>query len=272
MSIATILLALIFMSFPTPVQASSSKALLIQGNEHYRAGEYDLALKAYEEAKTHSPESAEIYFNIGNAHFQKGQYANARQAYEAAALRTKDPVFEARAQFNLGNTAFFEAEGMEQTDQKKAFDQFEMGIRHYKEALRMDPSLNQAAVNIEVTRLRVKTLWDIIEKPEKKVDEEQIDHQDFSEGDRQHKTDDESHRQKQEGIPEQSPEELQQQSDPLVQDSDDRQNGAQQEQKEEGNQALLQEQPEDILLEEKQNRHKRQRALSFKQQSVEKDW
>jgi tetratricopeptide (TPR) repeat protein len=159
---------LIFLCLVLPASAfaESARSLNARGNERYAEGNYDAALKAYEEAQAAQPEAAEISFNKGNAYFQQGDYEKARESYEMAALRTQDQAFEARAQYNLGNTAYFEGQKYLKGDLKKALAAYGLSIRHFQDALRLDPGLQEAGKNIEIVRLEIKDLRDQIKKLE----------------------------------------------------------------------------------------------------------
>jgi tetratricopeptide (TPR) repeat protein len=167
------ILLLCMVALPFAARAESAADLMEKGNEHYAAGRYDEALKAYEEAGAELPESGEISFNKGNAYFRKGEYEKAKEAYEAAAIHTKDPSLEARSQFNLGNTAFATAEALVQKDMKKSLAGYEQSILHYRNGLRIDPNIEEAAENIEMTRLRMKDLLDQIKQQEEESKEQQ---------------------------------------------------------------------------------------------------
>jgi tetratricopeptide (TPR) repeat protein len=158
---------------PCPAGAESAASLVSRGNELYRAGEYDQALAVYEQALTEEPDTGEVLFNKGNVFFQKGEYEKAREAYQAAALHTKDLALEAAAHYNLGNTVFAEGQKKLETDPQKALSLWGESIRHYQEALRIDPLLKEAAQNIEVARLALKDLADRIKQAEEAAREQQ---------------------------------------------------------------------------------------------------
>ena len=158
---------------PCPAWAESAASLVSRGNELYRAGEYDQALAAYEQALTEGPDTGEVVFNKGNVFFQKGEYEKAQEAYQAAALHTKDLALEAAAHYNLGNTVFTEGQKGLQTDPQKALSLWGESIRHYQEALRIDPLLKEAAQNIELARLALKDLADRIKQAEEAAREQQ---------------------------------------------------------------------------------------------------
>ena len=172
-------LFLVFMGIlflmPLTALAASAGKMVSKGNTAYAAGKYDEALKAYEEASVVAPESARIYFNKGAAYYRQGDYTRAIEAFENAALNNRDGVIDARARFNLGNCAFRVAEGQKDHDPRQALDAYKKSIRHFQEALERDAGFTEAAENIEVVRLIMKSVLDEIKKQEEAAQKEQSD-------------------------------------------------------------------------------------------------
>lgn len=162
--IQTILFSGILLMPLAHLYADSPAKLISQGNTAYIAGKYDEALSAYDEASVDAPESPHIYFNKGTALYQKGDYAGAEKAFEKAALKSKDIHLEADCKFNLGNCAYREAERQQDSDMNKALEACGKSIQHYQEALELDPDFTEAAENIEVVRLVMKSILDEINK------------------------------------------------------------------------------------------------------------
>ena len=148
----------------------SAYALVEKGNAAYQAGHYDEALEHYNEASVANPESAELYFNQGTVHYQKGDYQAATKAFADAAVRGKDPALEANARYNQGNCSFREAGRQRDSDLNKAIEACRDAIGHYQRAVELEPTKKQAAENIEIVRLYVKTLLD---EQQKKEEEQQ---------------------------------------------------------------------------------------------------
>jgi Ca-activated chloride channel homolog len=149
--------------------ADSTKSLIDKGNRAWLSGNYDDAIKSYDEAGVNDPESPYIYFNKGTALYKKGDYQGAIDAFEKAALKSKEPLMEAKSRFNLGNCTFSEATRQMDSDLSKAIDLCQKSVMHYQDALKLDPALKKAAENIEIVRLMMKNILDEMKKREEEA-------------------------------------------------------------------------------------------------------
>ena len=59
-------------------------ALYNRGNEHYRAGDFDAAISAYERVIAQGLNNGEVYYNLGNAYFKNARLGRAILSYERA--------------------------------------------------------------------------------------------------------------------------------------------------------------------------------------------
>lgn len=149
--------------------ADSTAKFIDKGNRAWLSGNYDDAIKSYDEAGVNDPESPFIYFNKGTALYKKGDFQGAIEAFEKAALKSKEPLMEAKSRFNLGNCTFMEAERQMDSDLKKAMELCQKSVMHYQDALKLDPSLKKAAENIEIVRLMMKNILDEIKRQEEQA-------------------------------------------------------------------------------------------------------
>jgi Ca-activated chloride channel family protein len=159
--------------FPGLSQAASPSSLIQKGNTAYEEGHFDEALKAYEQAGVDDPESPQISFNKGAAYYRKGDFAKAKAAWEKASLNSKDLSLEAKAAFNLGNMAFTEAKRQQDSDLQKSLDSCTQSIKRYQQVIDLlkNPADAQqadlkknAAENIEIVRLVMKSILDALQK------------------------------------------------------------------------------------------------------------
>ncbi|MBN1931291.1 MAG: VWA domain-containing protein [Desulfobacterales bacterium] len=85
--------------------AASNYKNLQQGLEAYEKGDYEKSLKFFIDAQLENPERSEIYYNIGNAYYKTGDFESALKNYQEA-LKCKDNALKAKTFYNLGNTNY----------------------------------------------------------------------------------------------------------------------------------------------------------------------
>lgn len=87
-----ILIVLVLLYSAGVIQAETPEDIFNRGNEMYRAGKYQDAVKEYERIHNEGYTSAELYYNLGNAYYRNRQLARAILSYERAArLDPNDP-------------------------------------------------------------------------------------------------------------------------------------------------------------------------------------
>jgi hypothetical protein len=140
-----------------------------RGNKAYEAKRYDEAMKAYEQADVESPESPVIAFDKGAAQYRAEDFGAARESFEKAAKGSRDPLFEAKCRYNLGDCWFREVRRQMDSDLGKAVEACERSVDEFQAALALDPTMAAARRNIEV----VRRLWKTILDEQKRRQEEQ---------------------------------------------------------------------------------------------------
>jgi tetratricopeptide (TPR) repeat protein len=75
-----------------------------QANAAYNAGNYDSAVRLYEDILTYDVESAPLYYNMGNAYYKKRDYPMAIYCYEKA-LKIDPSDDDARTNLEMANLA-----------------------------------------------------------------------------------------------------------------------------------------------------------------------
>jgi tetratricopeptide (TPR) repeat protein len=110
--------------------------LVRQGTEAYQKGDYDGALRAFEEASRQLPGRAELQYNLGDVYMKLGRPDDAKRAFEAA-LSGADDALKARDYFNLGNAL-------------ASLQQKQDAAAAYRQALKADPHFEPARHNLEL--------------------------------------------------------------------------------------------------------------------------
>jgi tetratricopeptide (TPR) repeat protein len=109
---------------------------VVEGNKAYEQKRYDDAVKAYERARENGVDKPGLEYDMGTALAAKGDLDKAIEHYVEAAKST-DAHLKAKAHFNRGNVRM---------KQK----QLEAAIDAYKDALRADPTMESARINLEL--------------------------------------------------------------------------------------------------------------------------
>ncbi len=164
---------LFILLLPGEARADSAGKLVSKGNRAYQKQQYDEAASLYGKASVKMPESGIIAFNLGDVLYQQEDYAGAREHFEDAAMKTRDLSLEARAWYNTGNCAFAQGSRQVDSDMEKALGFYEESVNFYATALEKDPSLTNAAHNMEIARLFIKDLLDRIQKQKEQMQQMQ---------------------------------------------------------------------------------------------------
>ena len=142
---------------------------ITKGNKYYDEGNYKEAMQLYKEALEQNPSSAVGKFNLGLAELQIGSNPNdttkkAREAFQSgieamtqvAAMSKERPDLASKANYNLGNVAFHNAETMQAGEKEnEAIEFYKQAANYYKQALRLNPEDNAARRNLRITQLRI---------------------------------------------------------------------------------------------------------------------
>jgi Ca-activated chloride channel family protein len=106
-------------------------------DELYRKGRYEAAQKAYTKGDMDHPKDIRFRYNRGCAAYQNRQYRQAAAAFASVLRRAKDRQIRFKAAYNLGNTAFKQAE-------------YAKAVAHFKQAITANPASQDAKYNLEL--------------------------------------------------------------------------------------------------------------------------
>jgi len=110
-------------------------AIISKGNKYYAASQFELAEKAYREALRAEPANATARYNLANALHQQKKWDEALAILETLVGEGED---------SLRSAAYYN-QGVTHTKQKN----LEASIESYKNALRIDPTDQQARENLQ---------------------------------------------------------------------------------------------------------------------------
>lgn len=116
--------------------ANASAAPLKKGNRFFVKGDYESALKTYQDALVDQPHSGVLHFNAGDAAYQMGDFDKAAREFEEASLSANRPL-QAAAHYNRGNALFQQQRWGEAAEA-------------YKKSLRLHPRDEDAKYNLGV--------------------------------------------------------------------------------------------------------------------------
>jgi len=121
--------------------AQTHRDLVKKGNESFHKGQYGDAEADYKKALQVKPGSATANFNLGDAYYKQKRFQEAGRSFGTFASSPNEEDARAKAFYNAGNSLFKE-------------NKFKESIEAYKQALRINPSDDDARYNLEMAKLR----------------------------------------------------------------------------------------------------------------------
>ena len=134
-----LLLFVISIVFPMALLAQSDKSLVRKGNKDFSNGNYNEAEINYRKALDKNPVNSTAQFNLGDAMYQQENYEKAAEVFSASDISKKSPAEKSDIYYNLGNS-------------KLKAGKADEAMAAYKQALRENPSNDDARYNLEYLR------------------------------------------------------------------------------------------------------------------------
>jgi Ca-activated chloride channel family protein len=107
----------------------------LQGQEAYRKGAYEDAVKHFLNAQIEDPNNARIKYDLANSYYKMGKFDEAGRLFESLG-NTNNPDLKERSHYNLGNTHYRE-------------NKLEDAIKEYEQALKLNPKDSDSQYNLE---------------------------------------------------------------------------------------------------------------------------
>ncbi len=133
----------VLLLFPLLVGAQKDNELVKKGNETYDQKLYDEAAKNYKEALTKNPGNLPAQYNLGNALYRGQKTEDALAAYDASIASSKMPLEKSGTFYNKG-VVLQNAKKLPEC------------IEAYKQALRLNPTDEDARLNLQKALLQQK--------------------------------------------------------------------------------------------------------------------
>jgi Ca-activated chloride channel family protein len=145
-----------------PAFAQSGSTLLAQGNEKFRAKDFEAAADLYHQAQSaKNAPAAKALYNEGCAFLEQGKPAEAADRFrEADAKAGADRDLSARARFNLGQSLFKQAEPLKDQQPDQALDLLRQSAAAYRSVLDAAPADAEAPRNVEIARHLMRQIED----------------------------------------------------------------------------------------------------------------
>jgi Ca-activated chloride channel homolog len=148
--IATLILLPLTTLFADEVYSRNKK-----GNELFKKGKFDDAMKEYDDALLIAPADTLLKMNKGSSLYRLGRFDEADSAY-AGTLSIKNRQKRADAHYNLGNIQFKEGDMLMQSGGQGADEKYKSALQNYIAALDLRPDDRNAKWNIELTQRRIQ--------------------------------------------------------------------------------------------------------------------
>ena len=247
-AVAVLLLVLL----PAALRGSPASAL-----REYKAGQYEQALKEYEQLLKRRNDDPRLHFNAGAAAYRNQEFDEAAKQFNAT-LAAPDLKLQGLAYYNEGNALYHLGE--RNPDPQKRTEAWEKALADYQSTVKLNPQDADAKYNYQFVKQKLEELKQQ-QQQSRQNKQDQQQNQDQKQKDQNQQPQDQQKNQDQQKQPQQ-----QQAQQNQKQDSSQQQKSAQQKKEDEQKQAARQ--PEAQKQKEQQAQ---QSAAQPKDKSDEKD-
>jgi Ca-activated chloride channel family protein len=245
-ALRTAVTVLLLLLLPTGLRGSPASAL-----REYKAGNYDQALKEYEQLLKRKSDDPRLHYNAGASAYRNRQFEEAAKQFNAA-IASPDLKLQGLAYYNEGNALYHLGET--NPDPKKRTESWEKALQDYQSTAKLNPQDTDAKFNYEFVKRRLEEL---------KQQQQQQSKQDKSD---QQKNQDQKQQQQNQQQDQQKKDEQQQQQ--AQQNKDEKKDSSQQEQQKK--QEEQQKQQEQAAKQSQEQKDQAQQAQQSPEQPKDK--
>jgi Ca-activated chloride channel family protein len=200
-------------------------ASISEGADLYRAGQYDAALEAFQQARSRRPDDPRLALAVGETLWRLERYEDANREFERAVALTDDPSLEAEGHYNAGTSALSAGDP-------------EAATQALQKAAALAPGQSDILKNLEIAQTQFEQAQ---QQQEQSDEQEQNDQQDE---DQQNEDQENQDQQDQQSDDQQGDQQQEQDQDQQEQDEQQDQDQQQQEQDQQDEQEKEEQQQE----------------------------
>ena len=152
------LAAVLIVVLARPASAQTIEEWFNNGLAALDKQDYAEAMRYFGDAARWSPEQPEIRFNLAKALYGMKSYEEAALGFEHAGAMSKDANLKAQARLGQGNAWFRHGTGPAMREIDRAIAGLRTSIGAYREALKIEPGLFAADINLKVAERKLRVL------------------------------------------------------------------------------------------------------------------
>jgi len=176
---------IIAVAFFSSVNADEAGAKNRKANKLYSKGQYEEALKLYDDALLLDPSNGKLKMNKGSALYRLEELDEAEKSYQDALASQLNKRTAADAHYNLGNIQYRQAEKLESAgDAASARKKYSGALESYISTLKLRPKDADAKWNLQLARQKI----DLMKEQQDRNQDENKD-QDKQQGDQNQQKD-----------------------------------------------------------------------------------
>ena len=147
------------------------------GEDFFKAGQYDQAAKYYQETLQKDPANPVLHFNLGDALYQNKEYEKSVSQFNET-LKTDDLKLQAKSYYNRGNAQYFMGKTTEKTDPEHTIKLWQQALESYQASLALQPEDTEAVHNRDRVKKRLEQLQQQQKKEQKQDKQKNKDKKD----------------------------------------------------------------------------------------------
>lgn len=144
--------AALFLVFLIPVVTQASPASALR---EYKAGNYDQALKEYQQLLQRKNDDPRLHFNAGTAAYRNQQFDEATKQFDEA-VASPDLKLQQLSFYNRGNAEYWLGE--KNPDPNKRTEAWEKSLQDYELSMKLNPQDSDARFNHDFVKKRLEQL------------------------------------------------------------------------------------------------------------------